>query len=380
MLAAVLQKTFPEGAESAAFSLDIQFDAAPGITALYGPSGTGKSITLDMIAGFARPDSGRILLDDRILYDSGASVNLRPQDRACGYVFQNHALFPHMTLRENLVFAAQRLPRLERHRRIAEQLDRFKLTPLAGRYPHQLSGGQKQRTSIARALLADPRVVLLDEPGRGLDTLLRADFHALVQQMRESLRIPILLVTHDLEECFALADRVLIYDSGRILHRGTPADLRRNPGTPDVARLMGGFNIYSAEVISLDPAAQSSRVRILDTEVDGPHLPGHFLGDQVALCARHEELRVATSPGKNRLRADLVRTTDRPQFVEADFGDGLVVSVPRDVWIPLQALGPQSGWWVELPPASLRPLSPSAAPAASQGSTQSPARTRTPRL
>ncbi len=368
MLTASISKHFGEGPESAPFRLKVVFEAAAGVTALFGPSGAGKTLTLDAIAGFMRPDAGRILLDDRILFDTGAGVNLRPQQRACGYVFQNHALFPHMTLRENLAFAAQRLPRLERHRRIAEQLDRFKLTGMAGRYPHELSGGQKQRGSIARALLASPRVVLLDEPGRGLDAILRADFHQLVQHMRESLEIPILLVTHDLEECFALADRILIFDAGAIVHRGTPADLRGNPGTAAVARLMGGFDIFNAEVVSLDPASQTSRVRLLavahDEEIDGPHLRGCFKGDQVALCIRPEELRVASSPGKNRIRVDLVRTTERAQAIEADFGNGLLVSVPREVWSDagseLSEAGSKTGWWVEVPAARLRQLNPDA--------------------
>src|SRR5206468_6108427 len=132
------------------------------ITVLYGPSGSGKTLTLDSIAGFLAPDAGRIMLGNRILFDAEARVNLRPQGRTCGYVFQNYALFPHMTVRQNLVFAAHGLPRLERHRRIGELLDRFKLTDLAGRYPRELSGGQKQRASIARALIAEPAALLLD--------------------------------------------------------------------------------------------------------------------------------------------------------------------------------------------------------------------------
>ena len=223
MIRGNIAKRFPPGPESAGFNLDVEFEAEAGVTALYGPSGSGKTLTLDAIAGFVKPDSGRVLLDDRILFDARSGVNLAPQERTCGYVFQNYALFPHMTLRENLAFAAHSLPRLERHRRIAEQLERFKLTGMAGRYPHELSGGQKQRSSIARALIANPRAVLLDEPARGLDEALRMDLRALIQELRAGLRIPILLVTHDPEECFALADRVLIYDAGRIVHRGSPA-------------------------------------------------------------------------------------------------------------------------------------------------------------
>src|SRR5580698_1162977 len=185
MIKGSIVRKFPPGPESAGFHLEIEFEAAAGVTALYGPSGSGKTLTLDAIAGFIKPDSGRILSDDRILFDGESGVNLPPQQRSCGYVFQNYALFPHMTLRENLAFAAHSLPRLERHRRIAEQLERFKLTTLAGRYPHELSGGQKQRGSIARALIANPRVVLLDEPGRGLDAVLRTDLYTLIQELKD---------------------------------------------------------------------------------------------------------------------------------------------------------------------------------------------------
>jgi molybdate transport system ATP-binding protein len=334
------------------FRLDVAFEAAPGVTVLYGPSGAGKSLTLDSIAGFVLPDSGRILLDDRILFDGAANVNLPPQKRACGYVFQSYALFPHMTLRDNLAFAGDGIPRLERHRRIAEQLDRFKLTEVAAKYPHELSGGQKQRGSIARALIADPRILLLDEPARGLDLALRADLHDLIRELRASLKVPIILVTHDPEECFALADRILIYEAGKIIHTGSPTDLLANPGSVPVARLLGGFNIYEAEVIALDPARQTSRVRILGQEMDGPHLKGCFRGDRIALCIRPEELRVVALPGDNRVRADLRRTVDRAQWIRADFGNELVVDVPREAWNGLK----ESAMWVEIPSGSLRQI------------------------
>ena len=352
MIQAAISKMFPPGADSAGFHLDVQFGAASGVTVLYGPSGSGKTLTLDAVAGFVTPGAGRILLDDRIVFDAEARVNLRPQQRTCGYVFQNYALFPHMTLRQNLAFAAHQLPRLERHRRIAELLDRFKLTELAGRYPRELSGGQKQRGSIARALIAKPKILLLDEPGRGLDLVLREDLNSLIIEMKKSLQVPMLLVTHDLEECFALADQVLIYEAGRIVHRGAPLELLRNPGSAAVARLLGGFNIYEAEVLALDPGRQTSRVRMLGQEWGGPHLRGCFKGDRVTLCARPEELRIADKPGDNRIRAQVLREKQRPQSVRVDFGNEMIVDVPRDSWSDHADV-----LWVEIPAESLRQLS-----------------------
>ena len=149
MLRATIAKRFAPGPDSAGFSLGIEFEAPAGVTALYGPSGSGETLALDSVAGFSAPDSGRILLNDRILFDSGANVHLPPRDRQCGYVFQHDALFPHMTVRANLAFAASRLPRLERHRRIAELLDRFRFADLAGRYPHMNS--RADRSSARRS-------------------------------------------------------------------------------------------------------------------------------------------------------------------------------------------------------------------------------------
>src|SRR5580692_3760826 len=123
MLAARIRKTFPPRPDSASFTLDLEFAAVQGVTVLFGPSGAGKTLVLDAVAGFVRPDEGRVMLDDDILYDGATGVFLPPQKRNCGYVFQNYALFPHMTMRQNLEFAAERRPRLERHRRVADMLD-----------------------------------------------------------------------------------------------------------------------------------------------------------------------------------------------------------------------------------------------------------------
>src|ERR1700692_2983888 len=208
MFRARLRKSFPARPDSAGFSLDLEFQAAAGVTVLFGPSGSGKTLVLDSVAGFVRPDEGRILLDDDLLFDAATDVHLTPQARNCGYVFQNYALFPHMTLRENLMFAAERRPRLERHRRVNEMLETFRLADAAGRRPHEVSGGQRQRCSIARALIGGPKLLLLDEPATGLDALLRAEFYEALRQVRKEFKTPVLLVTHDLDECFELGEHM----------------------------------------------------------------------------------------------------------------------------------------------------------------------------
>src|ERR1700682_1020494 len=204
MLHARLRKSFAPRPDSAGFTLDLEFSATAGVTVLFGPSGAGKTLVLDSVAGFTQPDEGRILLDNEILYDGASKVHLPPQKRNCGYVFQNYALFPHMTLRENLAFAAERKPRLERHRRVTETLEKFQLTDVAGRRPHEVSGGQKQRCSIARALIGGPKLLLFDEPAQGLDAPLRAEFYEVLRQVRADFKTPMLLVTHNLDECFEL--------------------------------------------------------------------------------------------------------------------------------------------------------------------------------
>src|SRR5580658_3970399 len=247
MISARIRKNFPPRSDSAGFVLDLEFSAAAGITVLFGPSGSGKTLTLDSIAGFVRPDEGRILLEDDILFDGATGVHLPPQARNCGYVFQSYALFPHMSLRENLEFAAERRPRLERHRRVNEMLERFHLTDAAGRRPHELSGGQRQRCSIARALIGAPKLLLLDEPTQGLDAPLRAEFYDVLRQVRSDFKTPVLLVSHDLDECFELGEEMIVLREGRMVQSGTPRQILDSPANLDVARLLGTFNLLAGE-------------------------------------------------------------------------------------------------------------------------------------
>jgi molybdate transport system ATP-binding protein len=351
MIQARIQKRFPVTSESAGFSLDVEIAAGPGVTVLYGASGAGKTLTLDCIAGFVKPDSGRIMVDDRILFDAASAVNLCPQWRNCGYVFQNYALFPHMTLRENLAFAAERRPRLDRHRFVAEMLERFRLTEFAARYPHEVSGGQKQRCSIARALVGSPKLLLLDEPARGLDASLREDLYTMLRDLRADYRIPILLVTHDLEECFVMGESLLVYLDGRIVQSGEPRKVVDHPASVEVARILGLSNIFEGEVLALDPGRNTSRIRALGQELAARYFPGRFIGDRVWICAHAAELRIHPRAGANRVPVKPARVSERTQSIRAEFSQDITVELPRQEY---EGHRDNKDWFVEFPPDALR--------------------------
>ena len=329
------------------FSLDIEFEAAPQITVLFGPSGAGKTLTLECLAGFVKPDTGRILLNDQLLFDGTASVDLRPQKRNCGYVFQDHALFPHMTLWDNMAFAAERHPRLDRHRRVAEMLERFRLSEIARKLPKELSGGQKQRGSIARALIAEPRMLLLDEPARGLDSILRNELYALLRQVRADYKIPILLVTHDLDECFTLGDRMIVLEAGKVLQAGAPQAVYNRPLTPEIARLLGIANVLDAEVLALDPSRNTSTIRLLGQEMTARYLPGSLLGDRVKLSIPAAYVKVRGTPGPNRVATSPRQITELSDRVRFEFENGVTADVDS------AEFHPQTEWYAEFPPDAL---------------------------
>ena len=354
MMQVRLKKSFPARPDSAAFSLDVEFSAQPGVTVLFGPSGSGKTLTLDLIAGFVHGDEGRVLLNDQILYDGASQVHLVPQARNCGYVFQNYALFPHMTLRENLAFAAERRPRLDRHRHVNDMLEQFHLTDVAGRMPHQVSGGQRQRCSIARALIGGPKLLLLDEPAQGLDAPLRAELYDLLRRVRQDFEIPVLLVTHDLDECFALGDAMLVMHEGRIVQSGTPHEVLDQPASLDIARLLGHFNLLPVEIRTLDPGRNVSKIQLGQFELEGPYFKGHLKGDRVTLCVRPDQLSAIPREsrlGPNQVHAVLERVSERPNAMRLDFAGNITVDMPRAVWNQLYET---KEWSIEFPTETLR--------------------------
>jgi molybdate transport system ATP-binding protein len=211
------------------FELDVSWEIGAELAVLFGPSGAGKSLSLRMIAGLAQPEGGRIVAGEKLFLDTASAVCLPPQQRSIGYVFQNLALFPHMTVLENVLYGGHGLEKEERNARAQSLLHRFGLAGHQRRRPGEISGGQQQRVAFARALLRRPSVLLLDEPFSALDARLRRDMGELLREVQRELKLPTVLVTHDAAEASALADIVILHDGGRIIRLGTPGEVFVGP-------------------------------------------------------------------------------------------------------------------------------------------------------
>ncbi|WP_248730062.1 MULTISPECIES: ABC transporter ATP-binding protein [Halomonadaceae] len=227
------------------------FSCASGeLLALVGPSGGGKTTLLRAIAGLYRPAWGRITCAGRTWLDTESGRYLTPQQRHIGFVFQDYALFPHLTALENVTAGMEHLPPQRRLARAQEWLARVRLEGLERRYPGELSGGQRQRVAVARALAREPRVLLLDEPFSAVDQVTRRRLQRELALLRREIDIPMLLVTHDLEEASALADRLCVLQAGRTLQAGPPETLFRRPASPEVARLLDRNNVFRGRLIA----------------------------------------------------------------------------------------------------------------------------------
>lgn len=202
-----------------AFSLDVGFDGAEsGVTALHGPSGSGKTSVINMVAGLSRPDSGSIIIGDRCLFDSSRGINLPPEKRRTGYVFQDGRLFPHLSVRSNLTYGMKLIPKKDRAISPGQVIELLGIKSLLDRRPRNLSGGEKQRVAIGRALLASPLVLLMDEPLASLDSERKEELLPFIARISREFRIPILYVSHAPEEIARIADTVVVLREGRVLH------------------------------------------------------------------------------------------------------------------------------------------------------------------
>ncbi len=343
MLSVALTKRLP------GFTLDVHWDAPDMVTGLFGPSGSGKTLTLDCLAGLVRPDAGRIVIGDRVLFDAAAGIDVVSRARRLGYVFQGYALFPHLTVADNVAYGLRELPRAERRRRAAEVLARLGLSGLAQRRPAELSGGERQRVALGRALAPEPALLLLDEPFSALDLPLRRTLRDdLVGVLREWGTAAV-VVTHDFTEAYRLADRIVVYDSGRVVQSAPRSELLWQPASESVARIMGIPNLLQGTVIKATPDRIQLRWRGQTLEaVNSPtrsYLPPP--GAPLAFFVRPEYVRLVR---KDRMVADLGHHMNlmRGQVVnDEDFGTTWTLRIRLDEPGP-----PAQGAWdleVEVP-------------------------------
>jgi len=333
MLSARIRKELAGG-----FALDVWFEAPPGVTVLFGASGSGKTLTLKSIAGLERPDEGLIEVGGRPLFDSARRIDLPARARRVGYVFQHLALFPHLTARENVEFPVAGLPARERRERARALLEQFGVGHTAERLPRAVSGGEAQRVALARALAAGPRLLLLDEPMSALDEPVKLGIIEDLKRLNREWRLPVLYVTHSREEAVALGERALVYEGGRVVAAGEPLEVFGAPVTASVARLTGVENIFEGTVASRDEAAATMRVRLGGgggCTVEAP-LGRQAAGARVRVAVRSADLVLATAEprglsARNLLRGRVARVEPRAgqTLVHVEAGVTWAASVTR---------------------------------------------------
>lgn len=322
------------------FRLRVSFTASMGeVTGLLGASGSGKTVTLRCIAGLLTPDEGHIELDGRVLFDHKSGVNLPPQHRKVGYLFQQYALFPHYTVEQNLAVAAGDRSEVE------ELLRRFQLEKHRKKRPHQLSGGQQQRVALARILAAKPQALLLDEPFSALDTHLRGEIQEELSRFLAQFSGPCLMVTHSQDEVRRLCDWVCVVHDGVSQPVQTTEQFFNHPRTQSACRLMGCPNLSPVEHRN-DGSCYAVAWGI----------PVQAPPDTAYVAIRPHHVRLAQGPGHNRLSCTVAQMEERPFSVSVCLNGptgSLWMEVPREMWTG--RVQPQEVW-VELPSDHILPL------------------------
>jgi len=345
------------------FTLSVGFDAAPGVTIVFGESGSGKTTLLRCVAGLDRPDSGTILLGGRVLFDSARGIDVDPPMRTAGFVFQHLALFPHLTAADNIQYGIAGIPADARRRQTIAIAESFRIAHLLHRVPRQISGGERQRVALARSLVTNPFVLLLDEPLSALDHHTQSRIMEDLREWNEARRIPILYVTHSQREVFAIGDRVLVLQEGRIIADGTPQQVLETPSHEHVARLAGFENLIDAVVTERRPDAGVMTVRPARTNVDlETPMMNVDTRRAVRVAIRAGDILIATEhprglSARNVIPGRIVSLVREGAFVRAS----VTIGVPVEVHIPPSACGelglaPDREVWLVIKTHSCRPV------------------------
>jgi molybdate transport system ATP-binding protein len=299
------------------------------VTVLFGPSGCGKTTVLRCLAGLERPEEGRIQFGEETWFDAQQDVCLAPEQRGVGFVFQDYALFPHLTVEGNVGYGLCRLSHAERQKQVDHMLTRFDLTQVARHHPRQLSGGQQQRVALARALARRPRLLLLDEPLSALDVTLREALRSELRQWLAACQIPVLLVTHDRTEALALGDELVVMSGGTTVQSGLMLEVFNHPANAEVARIVGIETLQPGRVVAVSDGLATVEVgtaRLFALPPAGPmgHVYVGIRAEDVVLTNSSE----SASSARNRL----------PAVVKSLHIDAPMVRVELDCGFPLRAL------------------------------------------
>jgi molybdate transport system ATP-binding protein len=352
-LAARVRKERPS-AGGTHFVLDVSIEISSGVTILFGPSGTGKSTLLDCLAGLLRPDQGRIAVGEYVLLDLERGIDLPSQQRRIAYVFQALALFPHMSVNQNVAYGLADLPEPQRLARVKEALEAFRVDKLWKRKPTEISGGERQRVALARSLVTLPRALLLDEPLTGLDAELKSSMVADLRAWNAAHNIPILYVTHSREEVDALGERVIAMDHGHIVSEGSPGDVLDAPRRARLAQAAGFENLLSGSVVDLREPDGVMRVRLADRrcEIEVP-LGYARLGDRVRIAIRAGDILLATElpnalSARNLLQGKITSLERRGNIVvvRVDCGVEFIVHVTPGAERELELAAGKRAWLV----------------------------------
>ncbi|MBI2188719.1 MAG: ABC transporter ATP-binding protein [Acidobacteria bacterium] len=330
----------------------------PRVTVFLGASGSGKTTVLRCLAGLERPERGHIRFGDHVWFDAARRIHLPPDHRDVGVLFQDYALFPHLTVAQNVAFGARHLSRAAVAARVGELLETFRLRGLEERVPRQLSGGQQQRVALARAVFRRPKLLLLDEPLSAVDRPTGDELREELRTLIRALAIPAYIVSHDRVDALTLADRTVLVDDGRIIQSGTTADVFDHPASPAAARLVGIDTILLGRIAASEDGLATIVVAGQEIRAQAPAEVGHeaallIRAEDVAL-ARHD---VTDSSVMNRWRARVITHAREGPFVRValDCGFRLSSLVTREAWHRL-ALQPGDDAWAIVKAASIRAL------------------------
>ena len=319
------------------------------VVSLLGPSGSGKTTLLRAVAGLEQPHQGSVNIAGRAIYDAAAGIDIPAEKRELGLVFQSYALWPHKTVFDNVAYPLllRKVAKAEIGSRVQAALKNLGLAHLADRYPHQLSGGQQQRVSIARALVYNPPVILLDEPLSNLDAKMREEARAWLRNLIVEMQLSALVVTHDQSEAMAMSDRILLLNGGVIEQQGTPQEMYSQPKTHFVADFMGSNNTLKGRIT--DVRNGEACVTISEgLSLWGQRRSDASVGQEVTAVVRVEQTRLADGPGEHRAEIDLVTSMflgDRFEYV-LHAGDSLL----RAWGNRQEAAGKR---WLEFPPEAV---------------------------